>query len=551
MTPADVSAAVVAAIRAAAAAGELAVDVPDAVTVERPKNRDHGDYATNAALQLAKPAGRPPREVAEILAAHLRNQPGIAGVDVAGPGFLNLRLDGAAQGELVRTIVLAGHDYGRSTTMEKERIYLEFVSANPTGPVHLGHTRWAALGDALRRLLEAAGAEVAAEHYINDAGVQMQLFAESLLASACGEPTPQDGYAGEYIADVAAAVVAERPDIVDLPHDEAVAEFRRLGYAAMLRDMQTSLARFGVEFDVWFSETGMHDSGAVARAIDTLRTQGHVYDADGAVWLRTTDFGDDKDRPLVKSDGALTYFAADCAYYLDKRSRGFDRCVYMLGADHHGYVSRLRAIAACAGDDPDRNIEVLIGQMVKLVRAGVEVRLSKRAGNIVTLDELVDAVGVDAARYTLARYPADSPMTLDIEVVTKQTNDNPVFYVQYAHARIASLLRNAEELDVRRGDDLDPSLLSHERESELLGTLGEFPRIVAAAAELREPHRVARYLEQLAGTYHRFYDGCRVLPMGDEPATDLSRARLWLVEATRIVLANGLGLLGVSAPERM
>jgi arginyl-tRNA synthetase len=551
VTPADVSAAVVAAIRAAAAAGELAVDVPDAVTVERPKNRDHGDYATNAALQLAKPAGRPPREVAEILAAHLRNQPGIAGVDVAGPGFLNLRLDGAAQGELVRTIVLAGHDYGRSTTMEKERINLEFVSANPTGPVHLGHTRWAALGDALRRLLEAAGAEVAAEHYINDAGVQMQLFAESLLASACGEPTPQDGYAGEYIADVAAAVVAERPDIVDLPHDEAVAEFRRLGYAAMLRDMQTSLARFGVEFDVWFSETGMHDSGAVARAIDTLRTQGHVYDADGAVWLRTTDFGDDKDRPLVKSDGALTYFAADCAYYLDKRSRGFDRCVYMLGADHHGYVSRLRAIAACAGDDPDRNIEVLIGQMVKLVRAGVEVRLSKRAGNIVTLDELVDAVGVDAARYTLARYPADSPMTLDIEVVTKQTNDNPVFYVQYAHARIASLLRNAEELDVRRGDDLDPSLLSHERESELLGTLGEFPRIVAAAAELREPHRVARYLEQLAGTYHRFYDGCRVLPMGDEPATDLSRARLWLVEATRIVLANGLGLLGVSAPERM
>ncbi|MDQ1698382.1 MAG: arginyl-tRNA synthetase [Frankiaceae bacterium] len=551
MTPADVSAAVVAAIRAAAAAGELAVDVPDAVTVERPKNRDHGDYATNAALQLAKPASRPPREVAEILAAHLRDQPGIAGVDVAGPGFLNLHLDGAAQGELVRTIVLAGHDYGRSTTMEKERINLEFVSANPTGPVHLGHTRWAALGDALRRLLEAAGAEVAAEHYINDAGVQMQLFAESLLAAARGEPTPQDGYAGEYIADVAAAVVAERPDIVDLPHDEAVAEFRRLGYAAMLRDMQTSLARFGVEFDVWFSETGMHDSGAVERAIDTLRTQGHVYDADGAVWLRTTDFGDDKDRPLVKSDGALTYFAADCAYYLDKRSRGFDRCVYMLGADHHGYVSRLRAIAACAGDDPDRNIEVLIGQMVKLVRAGVEVRLSKRAGNIVTLDELVDAVGVDAARYTLARYPADSPMTLDIEVVTKQTNDNPVFYVQYAHARIASLLRNAEELDVRRGDDLDPSLLSHERESELLGTLGEFPRIVAAAAELREPHRVARYLEQLAGTYHRFYDGCRVLPMGDEPATDLSRARLWLVEATRIVLANGLGLLGVSAPERM
>jgi arginyl-tRNA synthetase len=551
VTPDDVSAAVVAAIRAAVSAGELAVDAPVSVTVERPRNRDHGDYATNAALQLAKPAGRPPREVAGLIASRLRDHPGIAGVDVAGPGFLNVRLSEAAQGELAGAIVRGGSDYGRSDTLAKERINLEFVSANPTGPVHLGHTRWAALGDSLRRLLEAAGADVTSEHYINDAGVQMQRFGESLLAAARGEPTPPEGYAGDYIIDVAARVVAVTTGILDLPDDDAVTAFREQGFELMLDDMKASLSRFGVEFDVWFTERTLHSSGAIAHALDTLRTQGHVYEADGAVWLRTTDFGDDKDRVLVRSNGEVTYFAADAAYYLNKRERGFDRCVYMLGADHHGYVGRLRAIAACAGDDPDRNIEVLIGQLVKLVRSGEEVRLSKRAGNIITLDELVDAVGVDAARYTLARYPADSPMTMDVDLVTRQTNDNPVFYVQYAHARIASLLRNAAEMGIERGDDFDPGLLTHDREGDLLGTLGEFPRIVAGAAELREPHRVARYLEQLAGTYHRFYDACRVLPLGDEPATPLTTARLWLVEATRVVLANGLHLLGVSAPERM
>ena len=551
MTPADVSSAVVAAIRAAVAAGELPVDVPAQAAVERPKNRDHGDYATNVALQLAKPAGRPPREVAEVIAAHLRTQPGIDAVDVAGPGFLNITLSGAAQGALAQTIVEAGADYGRTDTLAKERINLEFVSANPTGPIHLGHTRWAALGDSLRRLLQAAGADVTSEHYINDAGVQMQRFAESLLAAAHGEPTPPDGYPGEYVEDLARAIVGADPSVLELDRDAALQVFLDRGYAAQLQQMKDSLARFGVVFDVWFSERSLHDSRAVDHAIDVLRGQGHVFEQEGAVWLRTTDFGDDKDRVLIRSNGEPTYFAADSAYYINKRERGFDRCVYMLGADHHGYVNRLRAIAACAGDDPDKNIEVLIGQLVKLVQGGEEVKLSKRAGNLVTLDELVDAVGVDAARYTLARYPADSQMTLDIALVTKHTTDNPVFYVQYAHARISSLLRNAAELGIERGSEFDPALLGHEREGDLLGALGEFPRVVASAAELREPHRVARYLEQLAGTYHRFYDACRVLPMGDEPATDLTRARLWLVEATRIVLANGLGLLGVTAPERM
>jgi arginyl-tRNA synthetase len=551
VTPADVASAVVAAIRAAVAAGELPVDAPDAVTLERPKNREHGDYASNVALQLAKPAARAPREVGEIIAARLRDQPGIDSVDVAGPGFLNIRLSQAAQGELARTIVAAGDDYGRTETLAKERINLEFVSANPTGPVHLGHTRWAALGDALRRLLQAAGADVTSEHYVNDAGAQMQHFGASLLAAARGEPTPESGYAGDYIAEVAARVVELTPGILDLPDDEALIAFREQGLELMLEAMKESLAGFGVDFDVWFSERSLHESGAIEHAVEALRAQGHVYESDGAVWLRTTDFGDDKDRVLVRSNGETTYFAADAAYYINKRERGFNRCVYMLGADHHGYVGRLKTIAACAGDDPDVNIEVLIGQLVKLVRAGEEVRLSKRAGTIVTLEELVEAVGVDAARYTLARYPADSPMTLDIDLVTRKTNDNPVFYVQYAHARIASLLRNAADLGIARGDDLDPSLLADERESDLLGALGEFPRIVAGAAELREPHRVARYLESLAGTYHRFYDACRVLPIGDEAATDLTQARLWLVEATRIVLANGLHLLGVSAPERM
>jgi arginyl-tRNA synthetase len=429
-------------------------------------------------------------------------------------------------------------------------VNLEFISANPTGPLHLGHTRWAAVGDAIGRVLSAAGAQVSREFYVNDRGVQMDRFGASLEAAALGQPIPADGYHGDYIPELAAQVVATKPTIVDLPEGERMAAFREIGYELQLAQQKAVLDAFGTHFDVWYSERSLHSSGAVERGFERLREMGHIYDAEGAVWLRTTDFGDDKDRPLVKSDGELTYFASDTAYYVDKRSRGFDVCIYLLGADHHGYVHRLKSIAACAGDDPDYNIEVLIGQLVKILKSGVEVRLSKRAGEIVTLEEFVEMASVDAVRYSLTRYPSDSPLTLDIDVITRKTNDNPVFYVQYAHARIASLLRNATELGVDRGE-LDPTLLTHEREIDLLGALGEFPRVVASAAELREPHRVARYLEELAGVYHRFYDACRVLPQGDDPVTDLTRARLWLCTATRIVLANGLDLLGVSAPERM
>jgi arginyl-tRNA synthetase len=550
VTPADLSAAVLAAARAAFDARGLDHAVlPASVTVERPRNPEHGDYASTIALQLAKRTGVAPRDLAGAVAEQLAQRVGIKSVEIAGPGFLNIRLDAAAAGELARIVVTKGHQYGRSETLSGQKINLEFVSANPTGPIHLGHTRWAAVGDSLARILAAVGAEVTSEHYINDAGSQIDRFGRSVYAAARGEPTPEDGYPGEYVGDIAAKIGKEYPDALDRP--DASSLFRDEGYRLMLDEMRTSLERFGVHFDVWFSEKSLHDGGAVEHALDELRKQGHVYDSEGAIWLRTTDFTDDRDRVLIRGNGEKTYFAADAAYYINKRERGFDKCIYLLGADHHGYINRLKAIAACAGDDPEFNIEILIGQLVSLVQAGEPVKLSKRAGTLITLDEIVDAVGVDAARYSLARSSTDSPLTLDLDEITRSSNDNPVHYVRYAHARIASLLRNAAELGVTRGEDFDPGLLAHDRENDLLKALGEFPTVVATAAELREPHRIARYLEDLAGTYHRFYDVCRVLPRGDEPATDLTTARLWLVEASRVVLANGLDLLGVTAPDRM
>lgn len=551
VTPAELSQAVQAAVSAAIEAGDLTVDVPAHVTVERPKNRDHGDYATNVALQLAKPAGKPPRAVAEILAGRLREITGIAKVDIAGPGFLNITLDAATQGGLARTIVEAGEAYGRNEALKGLKINLEFVSANPTGPIHIGGVRWAAVGDSLARVLKATGAEVSTEYYLNDAGVQITKFAKSLKAAANGQPVPEDGYVGEYIVDIAKAVTEGVPGILEQPEDEQLQTFRTEGLKLMVAEIQRSMAEFGVHFDTWFSEQSLHDSGAVEKAIERLREQGHVFDRDGAIWLRTTDFGDDKDRVLIKADGETTYFAADAAYYLSKRDRGAEVSVYMLGADHHGYVNRLKAIAACAGDDMDRNIEVMIGQFVKMLRDGKEVRLSKRAGNIITIDDVIDWIGVDAARYMLVRQSTDSTITIDIDLVTSARRENPVYYVQYAHARMSAVQRNAVEKGITRSADFKPELLSTEWENDLLGQLGEFPRVLAKAGELREPHHVATYLEELARAYHRFYDNCQILPKGDEEVTDLTHARLWLADATRTTLANGLHLLGVSAPERM
>ena len=551
MNPQDVSTAVLAALESVVSHDSLAIAIPAEAHIERPRSREHGDYATNVALTLAKQAGMAPRALAEQIVARLIEVPGIAGAEVAGPGFINIRLDAAAQGALAQRIVEAGEGWGMGSALAGSSINVEFISANPTGPLHLGHTRWAAVGDAIARVLAAAGASVATEFYVNDRGVQMDRFGASVMAAANGRPVPEDGYHGEYIVDLAARIVDEVPGIRELPEAEQLVAFREAAYARQLRQQQEVLELFRTHFDVWASERALHEGGAVVHGLDELRRQGHVFDADGAVWLRTTDFGDDKDRVLVKADGEYTYFASDTAYYVNKRERGFARCIYLLGADHHGYVQRLRAVAACNGDDMDA-VEVLIGQLVKITKGGEEVRLSKRAGNIVTLEDLVDEVGVDAARYSLIRYPVDSPLTLDLEVITQRTNDNPVFYVQYAHARIASVLRNAAELGIDwRAAGLDPALLGHERENDLLGALGEYPRIVASAAELREPHRIARYLEDLAATYHRFYDACRVLPRGDEEVSGEHVARLWLCAATRQTLANGLGLLGVSAPERM
>ena len=548
----QLEAAIKAALERAFKAGSLSGQIPATIKLERPKDRDHGDYATSIALQLAKPAGKNPRDVAQIICDLLTGTEGISKVDIAGPGFINITLNRANQAELVTTILKATKDYGKGSALAGVSINLEFISANPTGPLHLGHTRWAAVGDSLGRVLSAAGADVKREFYINDRGNQMDLFGASVEAAALGLPIPEDGYKGAYISDLAKEVVASNASITSLPEGERHPAFREAAYALQLKDQQRVLDTFGTHFDVWFSERSLHDQGAVEHGLEKLRKQGHVFEEEGAIWLRTTDFGDDKDRVLTKSDGSLTYFSSDTAYYINKRERGFDICIYMLGADHHGYVGRLKAIAACAGDDPEYNIHVLIGQLVKIMEGGEEVKLSKRAGTIITLEELVEKVGVDAARYTLIRYPVDTPMVMDIDILKRNTNENPVYYVQYAHARIAAVLRNADELKIPV--DLaafDSSQLVHDRENELLGALAEFPRVVQSAAELRQPHRVARYLEELAGTYHGFYADCRVLPMGEENPSPLHTARLLLCASTKQVIKNGLDLLGVSAPERM
>ena len=561
MTPEQLSDAFVAALADLVAEGVVVLPdgVPTHVLVERPKVREHGDYATNIAMQLGKKAGMNPRDFAGLLADRLSGRDGIASAEVAGPGFLNIRVATGAQGAVAASVMEAGDAYGTSDVLAGQHINLEFISANPTGPLHLGHTRWAAVGDALARVLRSQGADVATEFYINDRGVQMDKFGASLMARARAQEPPDDGYHGEYIGELASRVVAQVPDVLQQPEAEQLATFREVGYELQLAEQRAELEEFRTHFDVWFSERSLHErlngGDAVQHGFDRLREMGHIYEADGALWMRTTDFNDDKDRVLTKANGELTYFASDTAYYVNKRERGFDRCIYLLGADHHGYVGRLKAMAACVGDDPGAQLEVLIGQLVKIMQNGEELKLSKRAGTIVSLRELIDLIGVDPLRYTLSRYPADSPLTLDVAEMTSKSNDNPVYYVQYAHARMSSILRNAAELGAIGTsvtlDGFDASQLGTEQEGDLLRALAEYPRVVARAAELREPHRVARYLESTAAAFHQFYDNCRVLPQGDEEPTDLHRARLVLVAATRQVIANGLGLLGVDAPERM
>jgi len=537
--------------------GLINCQIPEQIILDRPKNRDHGDYATSIALTLAKAANLQPRVIAEEIIKTLNENnllvpAGISKVEIAGPGFINITLESASQGSVVIEILTAGKNYGHGQSLAGKKINLEFVSANPTGPIHLGHTRWAAVGDSLGRVLTAAGAQVSREFYINDRGNQMDLFGQSLRAAALGIDRPENGYHGEYITDLANAITKKNPEFTKLDEESSIVAFREAGYKLQLDLQREVLENFGTHFDTWFSERSLYENDFFNHTLGKLKANGHVYEEEGAVWLRTTDFGDDKDRVMIKSDGSFAYFASDSAYYISKRERGFNLCIYMLGADHHGYVGRIKAIAACAGDDPEKDIEALIGQMVKIIEGGQEIKLSKRAGTIITLEELVEKVGIDAARYTLIRYPTDTPMVMDVDLLKKNTNDNPVYYVQYAHARICAVLRNAKDLGIDYGLKFySPELLVHERERELIGLLAEYPRIVAAAAFARQPHRVARYIEDLAAQYHRFYNDCRVLPLGDEKPTKLNSARACLSMATAQVIKNGLDLLGVNAPERM
>ena len=523
--------------------------LPDDVVVERPRNPEHGDYATNVAMQAAGRAGAKPRDVAGWLVDKLAATDGIDEASVAGPGFINIRLGSAAQGKIVSEILAAGEKWGHGDDYAGTKVNLEFVSANPTGPIHLGGTRWAAVGDALGRVLSARGAQVTREYYFNDHGEQINRFARSLVAAAKGEPTPEDGYGGGYIADIAAQVIEKNPDVLSGTDAEVQETFRATGVELMFAHIRESLHEFGTDFDVYFHENSLFESGAVESAVAQLKNDGKLYEHDGAWWLKSTDYGDDKDRVVIKSDGNAAYIAGDIAYAKDKFDRGFDLCIYMLGADHHGYIARLKAAAAALGYDADA-VEVLIGQMVNLLRDGEAVRMSKRAGTVITLDDLVEAIGIDAARYSLIRSSVDSSLDIDLALWASQSNDNPVYYVQYGHARISSIARRAAEAGVT-SEGADFGLLVHDREGELIRTLGEFPAVVTAAAQLREPHRVARYAEQLAGVFHLFYDVCQILPKAGETAEPLHAARLGLAEATRQTLANALGLLGVTAPERM
>ena len=552
-----VAAVILKALEIAKNEGQLPCDVPSELTLDRPKNRDHGDYATSIALALSKSANLQPGVIAKVIVKTLTDNKlltpaGISKVDIAGPGFINITLESASQGVVVTEILTGGKKFGTSNLLAGKKINLEFVSANPTGPLHLGHTRWAAVGDSLGRVLAAAGAQVSREFYVNDRGNQMDLFGASIRAAALGKARPEDGYHGEYIEDLAKEIVKSNPQITQLAESESISAFTQEGYKLQLEQQRKVLDNFGTHFDTWFSERSLYEDNFFNHSLDKLKKEGHVFEQEGAIWLRTTDFGDDKDRVMIKSDGTFAYFASDSAYYVSKRERGFNLCIYMLGADHHGYVGRIKALAACAGDDPEKDVEVLIGQMVKIIEDGAELKLSKRAGTIITLEELVEKVGTDAARYTLIRFPTDTPMVMDVDLLRKNTNENPVYYVQYAHARICAVLRNAKELGINYGLKFYAAeLLNHERERELVGLLAQYPKVLLSAAQLRQPHRVARYIEELASQYHRFYNDCRVLPLGDEKVSDLNSARATLSQATAQVISNGLDLLGVNAPEKM
>lgn len=542
-------------LRSALASSGLVTDgpAPD-IEISKPRQKDHGDFATNLPLALAKGVGRSAREVAEAIVAAIPPSDLLATApEVAGAGFINFRLASGWLHDALREAVTRGEDYGRSSPTG-DRLQVEFVSANPTGPLTLGHARNAAIGDALARLFEFTGWTVEREYYFNDAGGQMDRFGASVEARylrAVGREAevPEDGYHGDYVADLALDILeAEGPGLADLPPEDRLARLRAEGARRVLEWIQTTLERFGVRFDVYLHEATLAERGEIDAAVERLRTSGHAYEADGAVWFRSTDFGDDKDRVVIRSDGTHTYFAADCAYVIDKFARGFDHVVYVWGADHHGNLARVRGAAQALGYDPAA-VEILIYQWVSFLRDGAPVPMSKRAGTFITLDELIDEVGADATRFHLLMFGNDVTMNFDIAVVKQQSMDNPVYYVQYGHARIASILRKAKERGVELGsvEETNLALLSSESELDLLRAIADVPAEIRRAAELRAPHRLTHAAQGLATRFHRFYTDCPVL--SDDAA--LTAARLWLCVGTKRAIANLLGLLGVSAPESM
>ena len=539
----------------ASAASEIGLSrLPDQVEIVRPRQKEHGDFTTNVALAVGSSVGMDPRTVAYTILEHLPQTDFVARVEVAGPGFVNFYMAHVWLYGVLEEVERLGSTYGRIDVGSGEKVQVEFVSTNPTGPLHVGHGRNAAVGDSLALVLQAAGFAVSREYYVNDAGTQIALFVESVEARYLQHlgreaEVPEGGYHGTHVTELAAAIAQDLGDsLVELPEKERRARLHQEGIGRTLDGIKSTLERFGIRFDTWFHESELRDSGRVAQAVELLRERGLAYDADGATWFAATRFGDVKDRVLVRADGEPTYFASDCAYLREKFARGFDRLTYVWGADHHGTVKRLQGAAQAYGYDLDR-IEFIISQLVALYRGGEPVRMSKRTGDIVTLDELIDEVGSDAARYTLLTRSTDTALDFDIDLVKRRSLDNPVYYVQYAHARIASLLRFAAE----QGVGLEPfekiraEELVHETELDLLRKIAEMPEQVQFAADARAPYRLTRYAEELAAGFHRFYTECRVVT--DD--ADLTQARLHLSAAARQSIANVLALLGVSAPESM
>ncbi|MGN7385642.1 arginine--tRNA ligase [Sporosarcina sp. SAFN-015] len=526
--------------------------MPD-IILETPKNKDNGDYATNIAMQLTKIAKKPPRAIAEAILEKLdTSSTSIKELEIAGPGFINIKLKSDYLGEVVKTVLAQGADYGRSTYGKNEKVQVEFVSANPTGDLHLGHARGASIGDSLCNILDFAGFDVSREYYINDAGNQVNNLALSVEAryfQALGleKEMPEDGYHGQDIIDIGEKLAEEFGDkYVNVGEKERQEFFRKYGLDFELAKLKKDLEDFRVPFDNWFSETSLYTDGKIGIALDKLRSNGHVFEEDGATWFRSTTFGDDKDRVLIKNDGSYTYLTPDIAYHEDKLRRGFDKLINIWGADHHGYIPRMKAAIEALGYDRD-TLEVEVAQMVQLYKDGEKFKMSKRTGKAVTLRELVEEVGLDAVRYFFAMRSADSQMDFDLDLAISQSNENPVYYSQYAHARISSILRQAEEKNLAASTD-HVDLLQAEKELSLLKKIGDFPRAVSDAARLRSPHRITNYIQELAAEFHSFYNAEKVL---DPDNRDLSEARLALITATRTTIANALKLIGVAAPERM